>query len=163
MCKNIKLAYYFAHYYHGYAQDTLLTREDLVQEGLIGFVCALRRYRGGALGPEKFAVARMRYAVHDALDAQHRKKVYQDCLPLDDYRDTLSYDCQAAETHTAKQLIDSCSELAHSLNEVMRLIYVEDLTKRETASRLGVHETRVNQLHKKAINQLRDKHNIRGG
>lgn len=157
MRNSINLANYYAHLYSNFASGTILAREDLVQEGLLGFLQALRRYKPGARSQEMFARQRIQWAIHDAIDLQKAPSRFRECVEISDELDA-GYDCQSADRYTVMQIIAAFDTLKDQQRDVMRLIYIDGLQNRETAQELGISEGRVSQIHKAAIKKLRKKY-----
>lgn len=151
---SINLANYYAYLYSNFASGTILEREDLVQEGLIGFLQALRRYKPGARSQEMFARQRIQWAIHDAIDLQKAPSRFRECVGISDELDA-GYDCQSADRYTALQIIAAFDALKDQQRDVMRLIYIDDLTMLEAAKKIGVTESRVCQIHSAAIKKLK--------
>lgn len=157
MRNSINLANYYAYLYSNFASGTILAREDLVQEGLLGFLQALRRYKPGARTQEMFARQRIQWAIHDAIDMQKAPSRFRECVGISDELDA-GYDCQSADRYTAMQIIAAFDTLKDQQRDVMRSIYIDDLTMLETGGKLGLSESRVCQIHGAAIKKLREKY-----
>jgi len=154
---SIKLANHYAYLYDNFASGTILAREDLVQEGLLGFLQALRRYKPGARSAEMFARQRIQWAIHDAIDLQKAPSRFRECVELSDELDA-GYDCQSVDRYTAMQIIAAFESLPDQHRDIMRMIYVDDLANLDVAKMTGVTEGRVSQIHKAAIEKLRKKY-----
>lgn len=154
---SIRLARYYAHLYQNYASGTILEHEDLAQEGLIGFLQAIRRHKDGSKNIESFGRDRIKFAIHDAIDFQRRKSRFQIFLEISDDLDA-AYDHQLIDRYAVAQIISGFDSLKKSMRDVMRLIYIDGLSQVETAKSIGITEGRVSQLHKKAIEELRKKY-----
>jgi len=154
---SINLANYYAYLYSNFSAGTILAREDLVQEGLLGFLQALRRYNPGARSQEMFARHRIQWAIHDAIDMQKAPSRFRECVGISDELDA-GYDCQSADRYTVMQIIAAFDTLKDQQRDVMRSIYIDDLTMLETGGKLGLSESRVCQIHSAAIKILRKKY-----
>lgn len=154
---SIWLARYYAHLYQNYAAGTILAHEDLTQEGLIGFLQAIRRHKDGSKSIEGFGRDRIKFAIHDAIDFQRRKSRFHLCLEISDDLDA-GYDHQLIDRYSAAQIISAFATLKDQQRDVMRLIYVDDLTMMEAGNKIGVTEGRVSQIHKAAIEKLRKRY-----
>src|SRR5207248_1252029 len=114
--------------------------EDLVSYGLLGLIGAIERY-----DPERdvkfetYAIARIRGALIDTIE------------------DTEAPDPQGAlsQTELREAIADAIARLPEREKLVVTLYYYEELTLREIGEVLGVTESRVSQLHTKAILRLK--------
>jgi RNA polymerase sigma factor (sigma-70 family) len=154
---SVGLARYYAHLYQNYAAGTILAHEDLAQEGLIGFLQAIRRHKDGSKNIESFGRDRIKFAIHDAIDFQRRKSRFQICLEISDELDA-EYDHQLVDRYAAAQIISGFDSMKKLMRDVMRLIYIDGLSQVETARSIGITEGRVSQLHKSAVEKLRKKY-----
>lgn len=154
---SVGLARYYAHLYQNYASGTILAHEDLAQEGLIGFLQAIRRHKDGSKNIESFGRDRIKFAIHDAIDFQRRKSRFQICLEISDDLDA-GYDHQLIDRYAVAQIISGFDSLQKLMRDVMRLIYIDGLSQVETAKSIGMTEGRVSQMHKAAIEKLRKRY-----
>lgn len=154
---SIWLARYYAHLYQNYASGTILAHEDLVQEGLIGFLQAIRRHKDGSKSIDGFGRDRIKFAIHDAIDFQRRKSRFQVCLEILDDLDA-GYDHQLIDRYAVAQIKSGFDSMQKLMRDVMRLIYIDGLSQVETARSIGMTEGRVSQLHKAAIEKLRKRY-----
>lgn len=154
---NIWMARYYAHLYQNYAAGTILAHEDLVQEGLIGFLQGIRRHKDGSKNIEGFGRDRIKFSIYDAIDFQRRKSRSQFCLEISDDLDA-GYDHQLIDRYAAAQIISGFDSMQKLMRDVMRLIYIDGLSQVEAANSIGMTEGRVSQLHKAAIEKLRKRY-----
>ena len=80
-----------------------------------------------------------------------------DFLDIDDFQIPDSEDpLDILIDEEEKRLINDAANQCEPRDRViLDMLYNEGITKREAAERIGVHETRINQLHKRAINKIK--------
>lgn len=136
--------------------------DDLMQEGLIGFLRAMRSYQPGAAKMETYAQQRMVGAMFDALDRER-------CgmrVPSGGFVDI------DAAAHVAgddgrrfidriylQQMTDRLERAEQALpdvqREIIRLIYVNGVSQADVARQMGKSEAWVLKWRKRALNKLR--------
>lgn len=138
--------------------------QDIVQEGMIGYLRAMRRYAGiNGASLETYASKRMIGAMMDAITDPMRadKRIphraitdIEDALDVsgEDGRDWI--DAMHAQ-QTLERAYQRFDKLPRKQRQVMELMYVDDMRQLDVANLLGVTEGNVSQLHKKAIENLR--------
>ena len=157
-----------------------IQRDDLTQAGLIGLCDAAKNsrvdldskqfecYAGtrvyGAVMDEirinDFVSRSIRDSVKDGTASEYNKVIANSC----NFLDVDDYDFPDSENpldilidEEEKQLINDAAEQCEPRDRIiLDMLYNEGITKREAAERLGVHESRINQLNKRAINKIRD-------
>lgn len=137
---------------------------DIAQEGLIGYLRAMRRYaeNPGDASLNTYAMKRMIGAmidsVTDPLRGNKRIPNYAAC-DLDTALDVAADDGRKwSDSIAIKQICSAFDLLPDQQRDVMRLIYIDGLQNREAAQELGISEGRVSQIHKAAIKKLRKKY-----
>lgn len=140
---------------------------DIAQEGLIGYLRAMRRYaeNPGDASLNTYAMKRMIGAMIDSVTDPYREENKNKRIPnfaicdLDDALDIAGDDGRKWSDGIAiKQLYSAFQSLPEQQRDVMRLLYVDDLTMLEAGNKIGVTESRVSQIHKAAIKKLREKY-----
>ncbi|MBM2823750.1 MAG: polymerase, sigma 28 subunit, FliA/WhiG [Thermoleophilia bacterium] len=152
--------------------------QDLVSYGLLGLIGAIERFDPGReIKFETFAMARIRGAIIDELRSLDwvPRSVRTRARQIERAIAVLEKELMRAPTdeEIAKKLGVTGDELEDSLHEISRtsaeaisdlpereklvvtLYYYEELTLREIGEVLGVTESRVSQLHTKAILRLK--------
>lgn len=140
---------------------------DIAQEGLIGYLRAARRYieSPGAASLNTYAMKRMIGAMIDSVTDPYREENKNKRIPsfaicdLDAALDAAGDDGRKwSDGIVIKQLYSAFESLPDQQRDVMRLLYVDDLTMLEVGNKVGVTEGRVSQIHKAAIKKLREKY-----
>lgn len=157
-----------------------IQRDDLTQAGFIGlcdaakksmvdlkskqFECYARTRIYGAVVDEirlaDFVARCVRDSIKNGTADDYTKSLAGsgDFLDIDDYeipdsRDPLKI---LIEEEAIKLINDAADFCDHQDRLVLDMLYNEGITKREAAERLGVHETRIHQLNKLAINKIKE-------
>lgn len=140
--------------------------QDVVQEGLIGYLRAMRRYVESddhAASLETYAGKRMIGAMMDAIIAPARSAKHIPEHEMDDIETALDISGEDGRDwidamHAAQMLeraYQRFDQLPRAQQKVMELIYIEDQRQLDVANLLGVTEGAISQLHSKAIKNLR--------
>lgn len=154
-------------------------REDLTQVGLMGLCDAgrlancpidskqFRSYAGmrihGAIVDElrlnDFVARCVRDQVKNGTASEYAKTLAGsgDFLDIDDFQIPESVDpLDILIDEEEKRLINDAANQCEPRDRViLDMLYNEGITKREAAERIGVHESRINQINKRAINKIR--------
>lgn len=138
--------------------------QDVAQEGLIGYLRAMRRYAGvNGASLETYAGKRMIGAMMDAIIAPARSAKHIPAHEVDDIDAALDIsgedgrdwiDAMHAQ-QTLERAYQRFAKLPRRQRQVMELMYVDDMRQLDVATQLGVTEGNVSQLHSKAIKNLR--------
>src|SRR5918996_640755 len=136
---------------------------DLVSYGLLGLIGAIERFDPERdIKFETYEIARTSIAALDELWSSSSTGGDPIAL-IDTIEDPQAAEPQAAMAHTElrEALGEAIARLPEREKLVVTLYYYEELTLREIGEVLGVTESRVSQLHTKAI--LRLKARLSGG
>src|SRR2546421_575225 len=113
---------------------------DLVSYGLLGLIGAIERYDPDRdVKFETYAIARIKGSIIDELRAM----------------DWVPRSVRARARDIERAIADAIARLPEREKLVVPLYYYEELTLREIGEVLGVPESRVSQLHTKAILRLK--------
>lgn len=159
--------------------STTIQRDDLIQVGLIG-LCDAAKASGSPLDSKQFSVyAGMRIhgavvdeiRLHDFVARSVRDSVkdgtaseYEKSLAgSGDFLDITDFEIPDSENpldilidEEEKQLINNAvDQCAPRDRLILDMLYNEGISKREAAARIGVHETRINQINKRAIGVIK--------
>ena len=157
-----------------------IRRDDLTQVGMIGLYDAIRirkcpvdsdRFRSyagmriyGSIIDEirlnDFVARSVRDSVKNGTASEYEKSL----AGSGDFLDIADFEVPDSENpldilidEEEKRLINDAAEKCDPRDRViLDMLYNEGVTKRQAAERLGVHESRINQLNKRAINKIRD-------
>jgi RNA polymerase sigma factor for flagellar operon FliA len=157
-----------------------IQRDDLTQAGLIG-LCDAARLSSCPLDSKKFKnyagmriygavideirlndfVARcVRDSVKNGTADEYAKSIVLsgDFLDIEDFQIPESVDpLDILIDEEEKRLVNDAADKCEPRDRlILDMLYNEGITKREVAERIGVHESRVNQLHKRAIDKIKD-------
>ena len=154
--------------------------EDLHQEARLGLLQAAARYNPRMKVPfGAYARRRIAGAVGDGLRrndhltrhsrSKLRASAQEDCtapIPLLEPERIPSEgawpDCEPASKETRHLLESAIATLPSRLRLLISAYYREDKTMREIGSQFGVNESRISQLHKRALHMLREYFRLRG-
>ena len=160
--------------------STTIQRDDLVQAGMIGLFDAAQNSRVDLQSKQfsHYAGTRIHGAIMDEIrlndfvsrsirdsiktgNANEYTKVISNSgnfLDVDDYDFPDTDDpLYILIDEEEKRLINDAAEQCEPRDRItLDMLYNEGITKREAAERLGVHETRINQLNKRAINKIKE-------
>src|SRR5438034_1082704 len=132
---------------------------DLVSYGLLGLMNAIERYDPGRdIKFETYAISRIKGAILDELWTISSSG--GDTVSLIDTLQDPNADDPSLEmtrTEVREALALAIAKLPERERTVITLYYYEELTLREIGEVLGVTESRVSQLHTKAILRLKAK------
>lgn len=140
--------------------------QDVVQEGMIGYLRAMRKYAESddhAASLDTYAGKRMIGAMMDAIIAPARSAKHIPAHQVDDIELALDVSGEDGrdwiDAMHAKQMLESAyqrfEDLPRKQRRVMELMYIDDQRRIDVASLLGVTESAISQLHSKAIKNLR--------
>lgn len=135
--------------------------QDVAQEGLIGYLEAARRYQPGDASLNTYAMDRCNGAMLDAIRPPRSAcRMPENVLcELDAADHVQSSDGSELINALALQKIYAAFDLLpDQLRDVLKLIYIDDLSMLEAGAKIGVSEGRISQLHKKAIKILRNRY-----
>src|SRR6478752_5515445 len=121
---------------------------DLISYGLLGLINAIERFDlTREIKFETYAITRIKGAIIDELRA------------LDTIHDENAPDPEAllAQSELKDRLADAIAALPEREKLVIALYYYENLTLREIGEVLGVTESRISQLHTKAVLRLKSR------
>ena len=134
--------------------------EDLVSYGIFGLIDAIDKFdRGKDVKFETYASLRIRGSILDQIRKmdwiprtvrQKRKKIEEAIKQIETKTGR-----NALEEELKKVLMESLELLTEKEKKVILLYYYEDLTLKEISSILEVSESRVSQLHTKALLKMR--------
>ena len=158
--QNIKLARSFAFNSLPYTSGTILSQNDLVQEGLIGLLKAFRTYKPGRETVDRFCQIRMKYAMYDAIEAQKIRTPengFFSTYDIHDYSvlDGRSKDHEIDRDKLINQIKQSIDNLPKAQGRVMKMLYLDDMKADEIADKLGVQRNTVYVLQSNALKRLR--------
>ncbi len=122
--------------------------------------------------PTEDEIAEKLNVSHEELDEMYRKSSIVSLISLDDYfeqnhepnvRDLSGSGNESSpETHydikeTKRMLAEEINKLSEREREVISLYYFEELTIKEISNIIGVSESRISQIHSKAVFKLKNK------
>ena len=135
--------------------------QDVAQEGLIGYLEASRRYQSGDASLNSYAMNRCNGAMLDAIRPPRSAcRVHENALcELEAAEHVQGSDSRELINALAlKKIYAAFDLLPDQLRDVMKFIYVDDLTMFQVGAEMGLTEGRVSQIHKKAVKILRNKY-----
>lgn len=137
-----------------------LDKDDLLQEGMIGWMRAVRTFDSRRDTQFKtYAQPCIHGAMLDALRRWNNTRrhntysVREARLALYNWEATPEQDFEATEVRVAVQ--EACAALPAQQQAVLRLSYTEGLTQEEVGARLHLTPSRISQIHSKALATLR--------
>lgn len=135
--------------------------QDVAQEGLIGYLEASRRYQPGDASLNSYAMSRCNGAMLDAIRPPRSEcRMPENMLcELDAAEHVQGSDgSELINALTLKKIYAAFDLLPDQQRDVMKLIYIDDLTMFQAGAQMGLTEGRVSQIHKKALRILRNKY-----
>ena len=135
--------------------------QDVAQEGLIGYLEAARRYQTGNASLNSYAMERCNGAMLDAIRPPRSAcRVHENALcELDAAEHVQGSDgSELINALALKKIYAAFDLLPDQLRDVMKLIYIDDLTMFQAGAEMGLTEGRVSQIHKKALKILRNRY-----
>lgn len=135
--------------------------QDVAQEGLIGYLEAARRYQPGDASLNSYAMERCTGAMLDAIRPPRSAcRVHENALcELETAEYVHSSDgSELINALALKKIYAAFDLLPDQLRDVMKLIYIDDLTMFQAGEEIGITEGRVSQIHKKALKILRNRY-----
>lgn len=141
--------------------------QDVVQEGLIGYLRAMRKYTESedhTASLDTYASNRMIGAMMDAIIAPARSAKHIPAHQIDDIELALDVSGEDGRDWVdaihAKQMLESVckrfDDLPHKQRQVMELMYVDGMSQVDVARQLGVTEGNVSIHHSNAVTNLRN-------
>ena len=131
--------------------------QDLVGFGSFGLIDAINKYNPNEdIKFKTYALTQISNAIYDGL----REIDYPPCsindvwYAGDDSNDKTEY--VAERENTKNKIVDALKKLPEKEKQVIILYYYYDLTLKEVANILEVPESKISQLHTKAINDIKD-------
>lgn len=141
-----------------------MDEQDITQEGMIGYLRAMRRHNDNPgtaslnTYAEKRMIGAMMDAITDPMRAQKRIPNYaltelETALDVsgDDGRDWVD---AMHQQRLLERVYEGFENLTRKQRRLMQMIYVDELSQVDIARQLGLTETSVSLLHKRAINKL---------
>lgn len=137
--------------------------QDVAQEGLIGYLRAARRHieNPGDASLNSYAMNRCTGAMLDAIRPPRSAcRVHENALcELEAAENVHGSDgSELINALALKKIYAAFDLLPDQLRDVMRLIYIDDLTMFQAGAEMGLTEGRVSQIHKKALRILRNRY-----
>jgi RNA polymerase sigma factor (sigma-70 family) len=134
--------------------------EDLAQEASVAALESIEK--GGARDRQavaRYCMVKARWSMIDAFQSElvQRKRMDELAGPASRWHDGST---ESAEAHASRwQLLAKACRVADTLpsdqREVIRRLYAEDQNQAEAGAAMGVTQSRVSQIHSKAIRALR--------
>jgi RNA polymerase sigma factor (sigma-70 family) len=139
--------------------DTAVARDDLVQEGLLGVLDAMRHYqhdRGAQF--DTYAVFWIRKRVLALLEGERRQSP-QNTIPLEHVPpEQMAWQKPASDDWFENIVLRTPRRLSKEEISVLRMVYKEEKTIAEIVKELGLSRTRVMTLKQRALRNLRNKY-----
>ena len=135
--------------------------EELYGFGMVALIQALEKYQPGRSKQIKpYLMCRVRYGILDALrEIDHRREGPRPSFEdVDDIEYRLA-DARAPDRDREvlkREALEAVRMLPARLRSVMLLYYREGKVMSEIGDLLGVHQSRISHLHKRAIGKLRE-------
>ncbi|MCP5246066.1 MAG: sigma-70 family RNA polymerase sigma factor [Burkholderiales bacterium] len=160
---HFKLALKFASQFSAQAESTILDKDDLVQEGMIGFLRLLRRYNpAGGATLQTYAFMRMRGAMQDALEQIKRQKRMPahgitDIGEISDIagQDGRDWVEQIFNRQIVELVMGNLDKLSPKQRQIIEYVYIDGMQLNEVAVIMGRTGGAISKQHNDAIRKLR--------
>ncbi|SFK92235.1 RNA polymerase, sigma 30 subunit, SigH [Nitrosomonas aestuarii] len=161
--RSLKSARIFAARLRYQAEGTIMDVDDLVQEGMVGFLeAACRHKESGGASVSTFAASRMQGEMMDAIRRVRAQKRMPagGVIDLDSINEIAGFDGRELINVLMREqlldaVVDCINKLATGQREVIQKIYIDGMNAKEVAAQLNVTEGAISQRHKGAIGRLR--------
>jgi RNA polymerase sigma factor FliA len=144
-----------------YFKNTILDYSDLVQYGVIGLIDAYKRYDSSTgVQFQTYATIRIRGAIVDGMRTIFKRcnngylVISHDELLGDggDYE----YNHLSAVEREPTEIMPAINKLTEQERKVIMMRYHQGYSQKEIGERLGISQSRVCQIHRKALRELKN-------